>query len=57
MVNLIKMIPAQIDEILNDNLSKHSNYNNDERIIDDLPNTEDIQISEQLSSPNVEDTS
>ncbi|GJU96971.1 retrovirus-related pol polyprotein from transposon TNT 1-94 [Tanacetum coccineum] len=37
---------AQIDEILNDNLSEHFNHNNDEQI-----------ISEQLSSLNVEDTS
>ncbi|GJW15148.1 hypothetical protein Tco_0019281 [Tanacetum coccineum] len=37
---------AQTDEILNDNLSEHSNHNNDEQIIDNLlyylPNTEDI---------------
>ncbi|GKB50680.1 retrovirus-related pol polyprotein from transposon TNT 1-94 [Tanacetum coccineum] len=45
------------DEILNDNLSEHFNHNNDEQIIDNLPNTKDIQISEHLSSPNVEDTS
>ncbi|GKA39194.1 retrovirus-related pol polyprotein from transposon TNT 1-94, partial [Tanacetum coccineum] len=48
---------AQTDEILNDNASEHSNHNNNEQIIDNLPNTEDIQISEHLSSPNVEDTS
>nr|GEY65093.1 hypothetical protein [Tanacetum cinerariifolium] len=30
---------AQTDEILNDNLSEHSNHNNDEQIIDNLPNT------------------
>ncbi|GJU57905.1 hypothetical protein Tco_1235671 [Tanacetum coccineum] len=48
---------AQTDEILNDNLSKHSNHNNDEQIINNLQNTEDIQISEHSSSPNVEDTS
>ncbi|GKB28356.1 retrovirus-related pol polyprotein from transposon TNT 1-94 [Tanacetum coccineum] len=47
---------AQTDEILNDNLSENSNHNNDEQIIDNLPNTEDIQISEHLSSLNVEDT-
>ncbi|GJR69928.1 hypothetical protein Tco_0015993 [Tanacetum coccineum] len=47
---------AQTDEILNDNLSEHSNHNNDEQIIDNLPNTNDIQISEHSSSPNVEDT-
>nr|GEW42714.1 hypothetical protein [Tanacetum cinerariifolium] len=44
------------DEILNDDLSEHSNHTNDEKIIDNLPNTEDIQIYEQLSSPSVEDT-
>ncbi|GJW42815.1 retrovirus-related pol polyprotein from transposon TNT 1-94 [Tanacetum coccineum] len=48
---------AQTDEILNDNLSEHSNHNNDEQIIDNLPNTKDIQISKHLSSPSVEDTS
>ncbi|GKC26363.1 hypothetical protein Tco_1033657 [Tanacetum coccineum] len=48
---------AQTDEILNDNLSEHSNHNNNEQIIDNLPNTKDIQISEHSSSPNVEDTS
>ncbi|GKB92899.1 retrovirus-related pol polyprotein from transposon TNT 1-94, partial [Tanacetum coccineum] len=37
--------------------SKHSNHTNDEKIIDNLPNTEDIHISEHLSSPSVEDTS
>ncbi|GJU04807.1 retrovirus-related pol polyprotein from transposon TNT 1-94 [Tanacetum coccineum] len=40
-----------------DNMSEHSNHNNDEQIIDNLLNTEDIQISKQLSFPNVEDTS
>ncbi|GKD08005.1 hypothetical protein Tco_1187690 [Tanacetum coccineum] len=45
------------DEILNDDHSEHSNHTNDEQIIDNLPNTEDIQISEYLSSPSVEDTS
>ncbi|GKG23689.1 hypothetical protein Tco_0391725, partial [Tanacetum coccineum] len=48
---------AQTDEILNDNLSQHSNHNNNEQIIDNLPNTEEIQISEHSSSPNVENTS
>ncbi|GKE45588.1 retrovirus-related pol polyprotein from transposon TNT 1-94, partial [Tanacetum coccineum] len=46
---------AQTDEILNDNLSEHSNHNNDEKIIDNLPNTKHIHISEHSSSPNVED--
>nr|GEV58458.1 retrovirus-related Pol polyprotein from transposon TNT 1-94 [Tanacetum cinerariifolium] len=45
------------DEILNDDHSKHSNHMNDEQIIDNLPNTKDIQISEHLSSLSVEDTS
>ncbi|GKE80589.1 hypothetical protein Tco_1550589, partial [Tanacetum coccineum] len=44
------------DKILNDDHSKHSNHTNDEQIIDNLLNTEDIQISEHLSSPNMEDT-
>ncbi|GJX31219.1 retrovirus-related pol polyprotein from transposon TNT 1-94 [Tanacetum coccineum] len=35
---------AQTDEILNDNASEHSNHNNNEQIIDNLPNTEEIQI-------------
>ncbi|GJZ23789.1 retrovirus-related pol polyprotein from transposon TNT 1-94 [Tanacetum coccineum] len=35
---------------------EHSNHTNDEQIINSLPNTEDIQISEHLSSPNIEDT-
>nr|GEU61893.1 hypothetical protein [Tanacetum cinerariifolium] len=48
---------AQNDEILNDDHSEHSNHTNDEKIIDNLPNTEDIQISEHLFSPSVEDTS
>nr|GEY04929.1 hypothetical protein [Tanacetum cinerariifolium] len=43
---------AQTNEILNDNLSKHFNHNNDEQIIVNLPNTKDIQISEHLSSSN-----
>ncbi|GJV06675.1 retrovirus-related pol polyprotein from transposon TNT 1-94 [Tanacetum coccineum] len=42
----------QNDEILNDDHSEHSNHTNDEQIIDNLPNTKDIQISEHLSSPN-----
>nr|GEV47529.1 hypothetical protein [Tanacetum cinerariifolium] len=45
------------DEILNDDHSKHFNHTNDEHIIDNLPNTEYIQIFEHLSSPSVEDTS
>ncbi|GJV45764.1 retrovirus-related pol polyprotein from transposon TNT 1-94 [Tanacetum coccineum] len=49
--------PIQNDEILNYDHSKHSNHTNDEQIIDNLPNTKDIQISEHLSSPNTEDTS
>ncbi|GJR41888.1 hypothetical protein Tco_1309991 [Tanacetum coccineum] len=48
---------AQTDEILNDDQSEHLNHTNDENIIDNLLNTKDIQISEHLSSPNVEDTS
>ncbi|GKB92460.1 hypothetical protein Tco_0964732, partial [Tanacetum coccineum] len=48
---------AQTEEIFNDNLSEHSNHNNDEQIIDNLPNTKYIKISEHLSSPNIKDTS
>ncbi|GJQ91440.1 retrovirus-related pol polyprotein from transposon TNT 1-94 [Tanacetum coccineum] len=48
---------VQNDEILSDDHSEHSNHTNDEQIIDNLPNTKDIQISEHSSSPKVEDTS
>ncbi|GKF85955.1 hypothetical protein Tco_0253782, partial [Tanacetum coccineum] len=41
---------AQDDEILNDDQSEHSNHNNDNHIIDNLPNTDDVQTSEPLSS-------
>ncbi|GJS00273.1 hypothetical protein Tco_0316781 [Tanacetum coccineum] len=49
--------PAQTDDIVNDDQSKHSNHANDEHIIDNLPNTEVIQIFEHLFSPNSKDTS
>ncbi|GKA85647.1 hypothetical protein Tco_0807301 [Tanacetum coccineum] len=49
--------PVQNDEILNDDHSEHSNHTNDEQIIDSLPSTEDIQISEHMSSLNTKDTS
>ncbi|GJW02119.1 retrovirus-related pol polyprotein from transposon TNT 1-94 [Tanacetum coccineum] len=48
---------VQNDEILNDDHFEHSNHTNDEQIIDNLPNTEDIQISKHSSSPRVKDTS
>ncbi|GJU19927.1 hypothetical protein Tco_1153269 [Tanacetum coccineum] len=48
---------VQNDEILSDDYSKHSNHTNDEQIIDNLPNTKDIQISKHSSSLRVEDTS
>ncbi|GKA92239.1 hypothetical protein Tco_0814164, partial [Tanacetum coccineum] len=48
---------VQNDEILSDDHSKHSNHTNDEQIINNLPNTKDIQIFEHSSSPRVEDTS
>ncbi|GJW30136.1 retrovirus-related pol polyprotein from transposon TNT 1-94 [Tanacetum coccineum] len=48
---------VQNDEILNDDHSEHSNQTNYEKIIDNLPNTEDIQISKHSSSPRVENTS
>ncbi|GKF54503.1 hypothetical protein Tco_0161413 [Tanacetum coccineum] len=47
---------VQNDEILNDDHSKHSNHTNEEQIIDNLPNTKDIQIYKHLSSPSAEDT-
>ncbi|GJY71566.1 retrovirus-related pol polyprotein from transposon TNT 1-94 [Tanacetum coccineum] len=48
---------VQIDEILNDDHPEHSNHTNDKQIIDNLPNTKDVQIFEHSSSPRVEDTS
>ncbi|GJU28189.1 retrovirus-related pol polyprotein from transposon TNT 1-94 [Tanacetum coccineum] len=48
---------VQNDEILSDDHSEHFNHTNNEQIIDNLPNTKDIQISEHSSSPRVEDTS
>ncbi|GJX44410.1 hypothetical protein Tco_0261086 [Tanacetum coccineum] len=47
---------AQDDEILNDDQSEHSNHNNDNHIIDNLPNIKDVQSSKPLSSL-VEDAS
>nr|GEX35744.1 hypothetical protein [Tanacetum cinerariifolium] len=44
------------DEILNDDHSQHSNHTNDEQIIDNLPTTEDIQISEHVYALSVKDT-
>ncbi|GKA79330.1 retrovirus-related pol polyprotein from transposon TNT 1-94 [Tanacetum coccineum] len=49
--------PVQNDEILNDDHSEHPNHTNNEQIIDSFLNTEDIQISEHLSSPSTEDIS
>nr|GEW15099.1 retrovirus-related Pol polyprotein from transposon TNT 1-94 [Tanacetum cinerariifolium] len=46
---------VQNDEILNDDHFEHSNHINDEQIIDNLPNTKDIQISTHSSSLRVED--
>ncbi|GKD38450.1 retrovirus-related pol polyprotein from transposon TNT 1-94 [Tanacetum coccineum] len=48
---------VQNDEILNDDHSEHSNYTNDEQIIDNLPNTKYIQIFKHSSSLRVENTS
>ncbi|GJX31613.1 retrovirus-related pol polyprotein from transposon TNT 1-94 [Tanacetum coccineum] len=42
--------PVQIDEILTDDQLEYSNHNNDNQIIDNLPNTEDVQIIESPSS-------
>ncbi|GJT69829.1 hypothetical protein Tco_1029115 [Tanacetum coccineum] len=47
---------VQNDEILNDDHSEHSNHTNDEQIIDNLINTEDIQIFKHSSSLREEDT-
>ncbi|GJS69941.1 hypothetical protein Tco_0702782 [Tanacetum coccineum] len=47
---------VQNNEILNDDQSEPSNPKNDNHIIDNLPNTKDVQITEHLSSPT-EDTS
>ncbi|GJT58136.1 retrovirus-related pol polyprotein from transposon TNT 1-94 [Tanacetum coccineum] len=41
---------AQVDEILDDDQPGHSNHNNDETIIENLPSTEDVQTFEPLSS-------
>ncbi|GJR52825.1 retrovirus-related pol polyprotein from transposon TNT 1-94 [Tanacetum coccineum] len=49
--------PELTNEILNDDMSEHSNHTNDEQIIDNIPNTKDIQILEHFSSPDEEDTS
>ncbi|GJX32889.1 retrovirus-related pol polyprotein from transposon TNT 1-94 [Tanacetum coccineum] len=46
----------QNDEILNDGHSEHSNHTNDEQIIDNLPNTKDIQIFKHSSSLRIEFT-
>nr|GEX64127.1 hypothetical protein [Tanacetum cinerariifolium] len=41
---------AQDDEILNDDHSEHSNYKNDNHIIDNLLTTKDVQTFEPLST-------
>ncbi|GJT35114.1 retrovirus-related pol polyprotein from transposon TNT 1-94 [Tanacetum coccineum] len=46
---------VQNDEILNDDHSEHSNQPNNEKTIDNLTNTKDIQISEHSSSPREKD--
>ncbi|GKC05626.1 retrovirus-related pol polyprotein from transposon TNT 1-94, partial [Tanacetum coccineum] len=48
---------VQNDEILIDNHSEHSYHTNDEQIIDNLTNTEGIQIFKHSSSQREEDTS
>ncbi|GJX15214.1 retrovirus-related pol polyprotein from transposon TNT 1-94 [Tanacetum coccineum] len=48
--------PVQTDEILTDDQLEHSNHNNDNHIIDNLPNTKDVQITEPLSSPTKDTT-
>nr|GEX26966.1 retrovirus-related Pol polyprotein from transposon TNT 1-94 [Tanacetum cinerariifolium] len=48
---LIKMITQfKNNVILNDDQYEHSNHNNDNHIIDNLPNTEDVYIIKPLSS-------
>ncbi|GJR68895.1 retrovirus-related pol polyprotein from transposon TNT 1-94 [Tanacetum coccineum] len=42
---------VQTDDILNDDPSEYLNHNNDNNIIDNLPNTEDDQIYEPISFP------
>nr|GEU93624.1 hypothetical protein [Tanacetum cinerariifolium] len=62
-LDAIKFTKPSVDNINiaesnpSDEYSEYSNHTNDEQIIDNLPITEDIQISEHLSFPNVEDTS
>ncbi|GJV14978.1 hypothetical protein Tco_1360301 [Tanacetum coccineum] len=41
---------VQVDKILNDDQSEHSNHTNDEHIIDNPTNTEYVQITEPSSS-------
>ncbi|GKE09824.1 retrovirus-related pol polyprotein from transposon TNT 1-94, partial [Tanacetum coccineum] len=41
---------VQTDDILNDDPSEHLNHNNDNHIIDNLPNTKDDQIYKPISS-------
>ncbi|GJU51707.1 retrovirus-related pol polyprotein from transposon TNT 1-94 [Tanacetum coccineum] len=43
--------PIQADEILPDDQLEHSNHNSDNHIINNLPNTKDVQITKPLSSP------
>ncbi|GJZ11647.1 hypothetical protein Tco_0546406 [Tanacetum coccineum] len=47
--------PIQTKEILTNDQLEHSNHKNDNYIIDNLLNTEDVQITKSLSSPT-EDT-
>ncbi|GJW56315.1 retrovirus-related pol polyprotein from transposon TNT 1-94 [Tanacetum coccineum] len=42
---------AQTGGILNDDQPEHSNHNNDKPIIENLPNTKNVQISKPLSFP------
>ncbi|GJW64334.1 retrovirus-related pol polyprotein from transposon TNT 1-94 [Tanacetum coccineum] len=48
--------PVQADEILTGDQLEHSNHNNDNHMIDNLPNTKDVQITKPLSF-STEDTS
>ncbi|GJY12674.1 retrovirus-related pol polyprotein from transposon TNT 1-94 [Tanacetum coccineum] len=56
--NVIFIEPYECPEpVVLETKSEHSNHTNDEQIVDNLPNTKDIQIPENLSSPSVKDTS
>ncbi|GJV62124.1 retrovirus-related pol polyprotein from transposon TNT 1-94 [Tanacetum coccineum] len=56
--NVIFIEPYECPEpVVLETESEHSNHTKDEHIINNIPSTEYIQISKNLSSPSVEDTS